>query len=44
MTKEQFINDHPNIKINIFPSDSTLEYEFQKETGFKYREFHKETL
>ena len=35
---------NPNIKINIFPSDSTLEYEFQKETGFKYREFHKDTL
>lgn len=35
---------NPNIKIDIFPSDSSLEYEFQKETGFKYREFHKDTL
>lgn len=35
---------NPNIKIDIFPSDSTLEYEFQKENGFKYRKFHKDTL
>lgn len=35
---------NPEIKIVIFPPDSTLEYEYQKEYGFKYRKFHKDTI
>ena len=35
---------NPEIKIEIYPSDCTLEYEYQKEYGFKYRKFHKDTL
>lgn len=35
---------NPEIKIVIYPPSSNLEYEFQKEYGFKYRKFHKDTV
>lgn len=35
---------NPEIKIVIFPSDATLEYEYQKEFEFKFRKFHKDSL
>ena len=35
---------NPNIKIVISTTDSTLEYEYQKEFGSKFRKFHKDSL